>query len=276
MAARSTQASKRPAKMSLGAHLAELKRRMYVVAIAVFVGTIGGWFLTDPILAAMRKPIYEVAANQHRVATLNYDGISSAFDLKLQIAFTVGLVITSPVWLYQIFAFFMPAMTKREVRYVLGFFLSAIPLFIAGCVAGWWVFPHIVELMTSFAPASDATIITAKTYFDFVLKLVIVVGVAFVLPVFLVILNFAGAISAKAIVKGWRWALLIITLFTALATPAADVLSMLLLAAPMVGLYFLAAGIALIHDARKARRTAREAQADAAAPVPLSTLLTEE
>jgi sec-independent protein translocase protein TatC len=261
--------------MTLGAHLIELKRRMYVIAIAVFAGAVGGWFLTDPILSAMRKPIYEVALTQHRVATLNYDGISSAFDLKLQIAFTVGLVITSPIWLYQIFAFFMPAMTKREIRYVLGFFLSAIPLFIAGCIAGWLVFPHIVELMTSFAPESDSTIITAKTYFDFVLKLVIVVGVAFVLPVFLVILNFAGVISAKAIVKGWRWALLIITLFTALATPAADVLSMLLLAAPMVGLYFLAAGVALIHDARAAKRTAREESADVT-PVPVSTLLREE
>ena len=262
--------------MSLAAHLIELKKRLYISGIAILAGTVGGWFLTDPILAAMRKPIYAVAASQHRVATLNYDGISSAFDLKLQIAFTVGLVITSPVWLYQIFAFFMPAMTKREVKFVLGFFLSAIPLFIAGCFAGWWVFPHIVELMTSFAPASDSTIITAKTYFDFVLKLVIIVGVAFVLPVFLVLLNFAGVISAKAILKGWRWALLIIVLFTALATPAADVLSMLFLAAPMILLYFLAAAIAVANDRRKAKRAASQEAASANAPVPLATLLTEK
>lgn len=262
--------------MSLSAHLIELKKRLYIAGLAVLVGTVGGWFLTDPILSAMRKPIYEVAASQHRIATLNYDGISSAFDLKLQIAFTVGLVITSPIWLYQIFAFFMPAMTKREVKYVLGFFLSAVPLFIAGCVAGWWVFPHIVELMTSFAPASDSTIITAKTYFDFVLKLVIIVGVAFVLPVFLVLLNFAGVISAKAIVKGWRWALLIIVLFTALATPAADVLSMLFLAAPMILLYFLAAGIAVIHDRRKAKRIAALDRSAEVRPVPLATLMTDQ
>lgn len=261
--------------MSLSAHLLELKKRLYISGVALVLGTAAGWFLTDPILAAMRKPIYEVAATQHRVATLNYDGISSAFDLKLQIAFTVGLVVTSPVWLYQIFAFFMPAMTKREVKFVLGFFLSAIPLFVAGCVAGWWVFPHIVELMTSFAPSSDSTIITAKTYFDFVLKLTIIVGVAFVLPVFLVLLNFAGVISAKAILKGWRWALLIIVLFTALATPAADVLSMLFLAVPMILLYFLAAAIAVLHDRRKDKRLAKDEDA-ASRPVPLATLLTEE
>ena len=145
----------------------------------------------------------------------------------------------------------------------------------AGCVAGWWVFPHIVELMTSFAPSSDSTIITAKTYFDFVLKLTIIVGVAFVLPVFLVLLNFAGVISAKAILKGWRWALLIIVLFTALATPAADVLSMLFLAVPMILLYFLAAAIAVLHDRRKDKRLAKDEEA-ASRPVPLATLLTEE
>lgn len=262
--------------MTLAQHLVELRKRLYLVAIAVVVGTIGGWFLTDPVLAAMRAPIYVVAENQHRVATLNYDGISSAFDLKLQIAFTIGLVLTSPFWLYQIFAFFMPAMSKREIKYVLGFFLSAIPLFLAGCVAGWWVFPHIVELMTSFAPTADSTIITAKTYFDFILKLTIVVGVAFVLPVFIVLLNFAGVISSRAIVKAWRWAILLIVLFTAIATPAADVLSMLLLAAPMVLLYLLAAAISVIHDKRAAKRSKSQLEADIETPVPTATLLGNE
>ncbi len=262
--------------MTLAQHLVELRKRLYLVAAAVVVGTVGGWFLTDPVLTAMRAPIYVVAENQHRVATLNYDGISSAFDLKLQIAFTIGLVITSPFWLYQIFAFFMPAMSKREIKYVLGFFFSAVPLFLAGCVAGWWVFPHIVELMTSFAPTADSTIITAKTYFDFILKLTIVVGVAFVLPVFIVLLNFAGVISSKAIVKAWRWAILLIVLFTAIATPAADVLSMLLLAAPMILLYLLAAAIAVIHDKRAAKRSASQLEANIENPVPTATLLGNE
>lgn len=244
--------------MSLGEHLIELRKRVYAIAIAVVVGMVGGWFLSDYLLNAIRQPIFDVAAKQGRVATLNYDSISSAFDLRLQIALTIGLVISSPIWLYQIWAFFVPGMTRREVRYVLGFFFFAVPLFLAGCAAGWYVFPHIVELMTSFAPQDDATIITAKAYFDFVLKLTIVVGVAFVLPVFLVLLNFAKVLSAKAILKGWRIAILLITLFTAIATPAADVLSMFLLAIPMVGLYFIAAAVAWVHDARIAKRAARE------------------
>lgn len=245
--------------MSLGEHLREFRKRLYFSAIGIVVGGVGGWFAADFILDALRRPIYAIAESQGRVATLNYDGVTSAFDLKLQIALTVGIVISSPVWLYQIWAFFVPAMTRREVKYVLGFFLSAIPLFLAGCYAGWLVFPRIVMLLTSFAPTDDSSIITAKSYFDFVLKLVIVLGVAFVLPVFLVLLNFAGVVSAKSILKSWRVAVLLIALFTAIATPTADVLSMLLLAAPMVVLYFLAVGVALIHDRRKERALKRAA-----------------
>ena len=254
MAARFRGGKNREGRMTLRDHLLELRKRLYIAAAAILVGMVGGWFLADILLNLLRQPIYAIAQAQNRVATLNYDGISSAFDLKLQIALTIGIVATSPVWLYQIWAFFMPGLTRREVKYTLGFFLSAIPLFLLGCFAGWTVFPHIVELMTSFAPSQDSAIITAKTYFDFVLKLVLVVGVAFVLPDFLVLLNFAGVISAKSILKAWRVAILLIVLFTAIATPAADILSMFMLAIPMVLLYFTAAGIAWLHDRRKAKK----------------------
>jgi len=114
--------------------------------------------------------------------------------------------------------------------------------------------PHIVELMTGFAGTQDATLIDAKTYLDFVLRLVLIIGVAFVLPVFLVLLNFAGVLRARTILKGWRIAILITIVFTALATPSADVISMLLLAAPLVALYFGSVGVAFLHDRRVDRR----------------------
>jgi sec-independent protein translocase protein TatC len=108
--------------------------------------------------------------------------------------------------------------------------------------------------MTSFAPPEDSAFITARAYLDFTIKLMLVVGIAFVLPVFIVLLNFVGVLSAQGILKGWRVAILVIVLFTALATPAADVISMFLLAIPMIALYFAAAGIAAIHDRRAAKR----------------------
>jgi len=111
--------------------------------------------------------------------------------------------------------------------------------------------------MTSFAPDGSTTLLTAKYYLDFSIKFVIAIGVGFDLPVFLVLLNFMGVLSARSIIKGWRWAIVGITTFTALATPAADVVSMFLLAIPMLVLYFLAALISWIHDRRNARKLAK-------------------
>jgi sec-independent protein translocase protein TatC len=241
-------------RMSLGAHLVELRKRLFLAALGIVVGMVIGWFASDWVLNALRVPIEQLAAEQGRVASLNFTDISSAFDLRLQIAFTVGVVISSPFWLYQIWAFLMPGLKRKEKQYAVGFVLSAVPLFLLGCLAGWLVMPHMVVLLTGFAPQDTTALISARTYYDFVLKLVLAIGIAFVLPVFLVLLNFAGVLTAKAILKSWRIAILAITLFTAIATPAADVMSMFLLAIPMVLLYFGAAGIAFLNDRRRAKR----------------------
>ncbi len=239
--------------MSLGAHLIELRKRLFIAALAIVAGMVVGFILSDFVLAALTKPIADLAAEQGREASLNFTDVSSAFDLRVQIAFTVGVVLSSPVWLYQLWAFVMPGLKKNEKRYAVGFVLAAVPLFLAGCAAGWVVMPHMVTLLTGFAPEGTTALLTARSYYDFVLKLVLVIGVAFVLPVFLVLLNFAGVLSAAAILKSWRIAILAITVFTAIATPAADVMSMFLLAIPMVMLYFAAAGIAWMHDRRLKR-----------------------
>ena len=243
-------------KMSLGQHLLELRKRLFLAAAGILVGAIAGWLLSGFVWDGLREPIYAIVRAQNRNAQINYPDITSAFDLKLRISFYVGLIVSSPMWLYQIFAFLVPGLTRREKQYTFGFFFSAVPLFLIGCAAGWYVLPHVVELMTSFAPQQDAALINAQNYFDFVLKLMIAIGIAFVLPVFIVLLNFAGVISARSVIKSWRVAILVIILFTAIATPAADVVSMFLLAVPMVALYFAAYGIAVLHDRRAARRLA--------------------
>ncbi|TFC42026.1 twin-arginine translocase subunit TatC [Cryobacterium sp. TMT1-21] len=240
--------------MSLGQHLLELRKRLFWAAAGIAVGAVIGWFLSDFVWDSLREPIYAIVEAQNRNAQLNYPDITSAFDLKLKISFYVGLIVSSPVWLYQIFAFLTPGLTRKEKQYTFGFLFTAIPLFLAGCAAGWYVLPNVVGLMTSFAPKEDAALIVAQNYLDFVLKLMIAIGVAFVLPVFIVLLNLAGVISAASIIKSWRVAILVIVLFTAIATPAADVVSMFLLAIPMVVLYFAAYGIAFLHDRRAARR----------------------
>ena len=239
-------------RMSLGMHLIELRKRLFRIAIGVVAASIAGFFLSTFVLDILRAPIVEIAKSRN--ASLNFDSLSGAFDLRMQIAIYLGLVLSSPVWLYQIFAYITPALTGKEKRYTFGFFFSAVPLFLLGCIAGFAVFPHIVTLLASFAPTQDTSIFQAKYYFDFAMKLVLAVGIAFVLPVFIVLLNFMGVISGRAILKGWRIAIIVITLFCAIATPAADVFSMFMLAIPMVFLYFCAVGIAFWHDRIAAKR----------------------
>lgn len=254
-ATRSKRGKDREGRMSLGQHLVELRKRLTLIAIGILLGAVAGWFLSPYIWDAMSAPVHEMAKAQH--ASINYPNITAAFDLKMQVAIYAGIVISSPLWLYQIFAFLVPGLTGKEKRYTFGFFFTAIPLFLAGCAAGWFVLPHIVTLLTSFSPQGDATLLSAGDYFSFVLKLVVAIGVAFVLPVFLVLLNFMGILTARGILKAWRIALVVIMLFTAIATPSADVISMFMLAIPLVILYFGAAGVAAIHDRRIAKTALR-------------------
>lgn len=259
-------------RMSLGDHLRELRKRLFISAIAIVVAAAvafinWGWLsdllhlpvkltsLTTFVQDGMRVPITQLAENHN--ATISYTTVSSAFDLTVQIGLTCAILIASPVWLYQVFAFLVPGLTGREKKYTFGFFFSAVPLFLAGGVVGWLLFPHMVELLASFTPGQDSILLDAKYYYDFIIKLVLAVGVGFVLPVFLVLLNFVGVLSAKTILKGWRVAVLVIALFCAVATPAVDVISMFLLAIPMVALYFAAVLVATLHDRAAARRLAR-------------------
>lgn len=242
--------------MSLAAHLLELRRRLVISAIAIVVAAVAGFFASDWVFVALQEPITTVAANSGREAALNFETVAGAFDLRMQIAITIAIVIASPIWLYQIWAFLTPGLMSKERRYVIGFLGTAVPLFLLGCFVGWIAMPRIVEVMISFAPEGSISNLGARYYYDFILKLLIAVGIAFVLPVLLVFLNFARVITGRGILKGWRFAVLGILLFTAAATPTVDVMSMFLLAGPMVVLYFLSIGIAMLNDRRFAKRDA--------------------
>lgn len=243
--------------MSLGQHLVELRKRLMISAIAIVVALVAGWFLSPWVWDMLRQPI-ETIGEQGREATIAYNDITEAFDTKVQIALFIAILIASPVWLYQIWAFLAPGLTRREKLYGVGFLAAAVPLFLGGAFAGWYVLPNVVKLLASFQPDQDAFYLGARTYLGFATKLLLAVGVGFVMPVFLVLLNFIGVLRGQSILKSWRIAILLIILFAGITTPAADLMSMFLLAAPMVLLYFLAAGIALLHDRRVDKRTAKE------------------
>ncbi len=251
--------SKRPRtdkRMSLAGHLLELRKRLMIGALALVIGMVAAFFLTEPIIWLMTEPIRVVAEQRGEEARvgLMYQTVTGPFDMRLRISLAVGVIISAPVWLWQIWAFLVPGLTRKEVLYTIGFMCAAVPLFFAGVYVGWLVMPHIVEIMASFTPEGAANWFDGKFYYDFVFKLLLVVGVSFVLPVFLVALNFAGVISGRDILKGWRVAILAATIFAGIATPAADVISMLMLAAILIVLYFAAAGLSLLLDRRRRKR----------------------
>lgn len=238
--------------MPLAGHVREVRRRGLRAAVALVLAVIIGFLISDPVLDILRSPIEEMAGA--REASLNYETVTGAFDLKLKLAIYTGVVLSSPVWLLELFLFVTPGLTRPERRYTVGFLASASPLFAAGCAFGLMIFPHMVSVLTGFASTEDSTILTASYYVDFVLKLVVATGVAFALPVFVVVLNLMGLLPASTLRRGWRIVVVAITLFSGLVTPAADVLSMFLVAAPMSALFGAALLIATVHDRRAARR----------------------
>lgn len=245
--------------MSLGAHLVELRRRLMICAAALVIAMIIAFFVTDPIIDFITEPVRKIAEERGEdSAGLVFSSVTSPFDLRMRIAFSIGIFLAAPVWLWQIWAFIMPGLTRKEVKYTIGFVAAAIPLFFAGCFVGSLVVPHVIELMATFTPEGAQNLYEGKQFYDFSFKLMLVVGVSFVLPVFLVALNVAGIMSGRAILKGWRVAVLIATVFAALATPAADVVSMLMLAGILVVLFFAAAGVSVLFDRRKRKRDAAD------------------
>ncbi|MFG6502059.1 twin-arginine translocase subunit TatC [Microbacterium sp. P05] len=243
--------------MSLGQHLVELRKRLMIAVLGLIIGMVIAFIITDPVITVLTEPIRIVAeARGEDLVALNFAGVTSGFDLRMRIAFALGLLLSAPIWLWQLWAFVVPGLTRSEVRYTIGFVAAAIPLFFGGCAVGVVIMPHIIELMATFVPQQGAQLFDAATYYDFVFKLLIVIGVAFVLPVFLVALNLAGVMSGRGILRGWRVAILVATVFAALATPAADVISMVMLAGILIVLFFAAAGLSMLFDRRRRKREA--------------------
>jgi sec-independent protein translocase protein TatC len=239
-------------RMSLREHLRELRRRIFISASAIAVAAIIGWFLYDPLLSVLQEPLQRASARGH-LAKLNFAQIGAAFNLKIRISVYLGAVLSCPIWLYQIWAFIVPGLTRREKRYAMGFLGASIPLFLAGLGLAWFVLPNAVRFLTDFTPKDSVNYITADEYLTFVTKIMIAFGVAFLVPVFLVALNLVGVLPARTMLRGWRLAVFLNFLFAAIASPTPDAGTMIALAMPMVGLYFGAVGLAWLVDRRRSR-----------------------
>ena len=241
-------------RMSLGDHLRELRRRFLVAAVAIAVGSVLGWVEYDSLFNRIMAPLRKVAAERHGLVNINFGGITQPFTVQLQVALFVGVIVASPVWLYQVWGFIVPGLTKREKRTTVGFIGSAVPLFLGGCFFATLAVPRAVEVLLGFTPKGAANLPDAALYLTFVMRFILAFGLAFLLPVFLVGLNIAHILPARIMLKGWRVAVLLIFVFAAMMTPTPDAWTMLVLAMPMVALFFGAVGVSTLLDRRRARR----------------------
>lgn len=240
--------------MPLREHLRELRRRIMLIALGLLVGGVLGWVLYDPVFALLQQPVLDVAESRSTTVALNFQGVATSFDMQVKVSLFLGVLVSSPWWIYQLWAFVTPGLTRRERTYALGFLAVAVPLFLGGAALAWWALPNAVRLLTEFTPDDATNLIDAQLYLSFVMRIVLAFGVAFLLPVLMVALNFAGVVRARTWMAGWRWAVLTAFVFAAVATPTPDAITMLAVAIPVSLLFFAALGVCLLHDRRLDRR----------------------
>jgi len=237
-------------RMGLGAHFKELRRRLFLAALGILVGAVVGWILFERVFEQLQQPLLDAAARHDKIITINFAGMTSAIDVHIKVALFLAVLITSPWWLYQVWAFITPGLTKREKRYTFGFLGAAVPLFLAGAAAAWFLLPHAVDVLTEFVPDNSSNLTDAQMYLSFVMQLMLAFGLAMVLPVAMVAVNFMGLVRASTWARGWRWAIVVAFLFAAIMTPTPDAWTMILVALPICVLYVVALGVCTLHDRR--------------------------
>jgi sec-independent protein translocase protein TatC len=240
--------------MPLREHLRELRNRVLLAALGLAVGAVLGWLAYQRIFDALQEPFVALAEERDDLIRINFGGVATALDMQIKVSLFAGALLSSPWWIYQLWAFITPGLTRRERWYALGFVATGVPLFLTGAALAWWVVPKAVGLLIGFTPEDAVNIVDAQVYLSFVMRMVLAFGAAFLLPVIMVALNLAGLVSAHTWWAGWRWAVLLAFVFAAVATPTADAISMFALALPICGLYAAAVGICHLSDRRRARR----------------------
>ncbi|MEO3975331.1 twin-arginine translocase subunit TatC [Streptomyces sp. CAU 1734] len=263
-------------RMPLVEHLRELRNRLAKGLLAIVAVTVASAFFYNDIIDVFTKPILEsvgCATSFSELAKLEEDatcakitinGLLTPFTLVLKVSLMAGVVLASPVWLYQLWAFLAPGLHKHEKKYALMFVGAGFPLFLMGAFFAYKVLPTTAKVLIEFTPAQVENLLPLDDLLDLVTRMVVVFGLSFELPLLLVMLNIGGVITGRRMLGWWRGMIMGITVFSAVATPSTEPITMLALAMPIVLLYFLATGISLFNDRRRAIKAARGPRDDEA------------
>lgn len=252
--------------MTLAGHLRELRYRLVVAILALAVATVAGWLIHGWLLNQLTRPACDITSvhgvgrptTQCSNGLLVNTGILSPLSLSFKVSVVAGVILASPVWSYQLWAFIAPGLYKKEKRYGLGFTLAAVPLFCGGAYLSYLVFPKALQILASFNPSSFSLVLPGEEFLGFFLRMVLVFGLSFELPLLLVLLNYLGIVSAARLRGWWRQTVFAIFVFAAIAVPTGDPLTMTVLAVPLCLLYAVALAAATVHDRAANRRRAQD------------------
>jgi sec-independent protein translocase protein TatC len=242
-------------RMPLMDHLHELRNRVVKVAVAIIAGASVSWVFFDRIWAFMQRP-YCQAVGYCKVNTLGHSlfisNVTDGFYLHIKVSIIAGAVITSPIWLYQLWAFIAPGLYAREKRWTYAFLGSAVPLFGLGCFFAFLAMSRGLKFFLSMAGGLTA-LFTADSYIGYWIAMIIGIGLCFEVPLFLVILNMARVITHERFRKWRRLIIFLVFVFAGIASPSPDPLTMLLLGGIVVLLVEAAELIIYLNDKRYAR-----------------------
>jgi sec-independent protein translocase protein TatC len=244
-------------EMSLIEHLRELRSRLFKASVAIVIGTVAAWGFYPQIFDLLSQPvnvIVEKAQSNGRDVRLVLGGVADAFVLQIKVSVVTSMLVTSPIWIYQLWRFITPGLYRKEKLRAYLFASVATPLFISGAVLAYIFLPIGLQLLFGFTPLGVGNYVPVDRYLSFFLRMVLVFGISFLTPLFIVMLNIFDMLEAKAITSRWRLVVLITFAFSAIATPTGDPVNMTLLAAPVLLLISVATFIAWLNDKRRARK----------------------
>jgi sec-independent protein translocase protein TatC len=258
-------------QMTFFEHLVELRKRIINSLIAIAIGAFVGVYVSKYVINYITRPMLKALSDAHLDPKLVYTHPAGGFNLLITLGIYIGVVLASPVVLYQIWLFVAPALYKHERSAVTGFLSSTVFLFLAGIAFGYFVtLPYMLKFLVTFQIVSlpgVVPMITITEYFDLTLMVLLGLGLVFELPILVFFLSLFGIVTPKMLWKNIRYAILIIAVVAAIITPTPDAMTMLIFMAPMIGLYFVGIAVSAVVTRKRDRRLAAEA-AEAAAGQP--------
>lgn len=243
--------------MTFFEHLTELRKRIINSLIAIAIGAFAGVsavYGSPRFIEFVTHPMLKALSDAHLEPKLVYTHPAGYLNQILTMGLYLGLVLASPVVLYQIWLFIAPALYRNEQKAVTGFLFSTVSLFLAGIAFGYsFVLPNVLRFLVSFKGPVQP-MISLNEYFDLILMILLGLGLVFELPVLIFFLSLFGIVTPKFLWRNFRYAILIIAVVAAIITPTPDATTMLIFMTPMVLLYFIGIAVSAVVVKRKRER----------------------